>query len=105
MSNQLQKATGSEDARSNQADASFFISAFEEADRKLRAAIETDTFSEVKSAEQEVSDAIEALFVAAETKPDSKKAILKFLVEKFVLNESAGDVLKKRVCDALLAEI
>lgn len=105
MSNQQQTATSSEDSRSNQAGANIFIEAFEEADRKLRMAIETDTFSEVKSAEVEVSEAIEALFRAADTQPENKKAILNFLVEKFVLNESAGDILKKRVCNALLAEI
>ena len=105
MTNQQQQAAATRTACPNQDDANLVISTFEKADKKLRMAIESDIFTEVKSAEDEVNRAIEDLFKAVERHSSSKKMILRFLIEQFVLKDSAGDVLKKRVCDTVLAEL
>ena len=82
------------------------INDFKSADMKLIIAIENGLGTEaIGQAAALVEHSIEELFLVECDSSQESKALYRFLVNRFVLNDNASDSLRRRVCESLLSRM
>ena len=79
------------------------ISAFKDADMRLRLAIEQDCDADIEQYGDVVDQLVSAM-LALETEDRSERAtLLRYLVDRFVMRDDCGAEMRRAVCDKLLA--
>ncbi|MEM7069972.1 MAG: hypothetical protein AAF478_13925 [Pseudomonadota bacterium] len=85
--------------------ANYLISAFRETDRNLSDAVEEDDMQLIRQLGAEADRLIEEMINCDCESKKEQELLLKFLIERFVLEQDDEASLKKRICDRLLSEI
>lgn len=78
------------------------IEAFKLADAELRLAIDRGNDDEIRRASKTVDEMIEELLEMECTSRIETKVLLQFLIEQFLLTESGGNCLQRRICNKVL---
>lgn len=91
------------DRSTSQLSALELISAFKSADMSLRLAIEQDNEANIIRFSQVVDQQVQAMLGFETGDTAERAALLRFLVDRFVLREDSGTEMRRAVCDKLLA--
>ena len=91
------------DGSINEISAIELISAFKVADMRLRLAIEQDNDGDIGQFGDEVDRLVDAMLAFETGHSQERTALLRFLVDRFVLRDDCGTEMRRAVCDKLLA--
>ena len=79
------------------------ISAFKDADMRLRLAIEQDCDADIEHYGETVDQLVSAMLTYDAQGRGDQATLLRFLVDRFVLRDDCGEDMRRAVCDKLLA--
>ena len=81
------------------------IKAFKDCDMRLRLAIETGGDSDIRHYGSEVDRCFSAMLAYECDNAEERQTLLRFLVDRFVLQEDTGIEMRRAVCEKLLTAI